>query len=358
MLLLSNHWIGSADDAGSFAFGKLGDLADREDLFALSFKGAAGLFGVFGGDDHDETDAVVEDAVHFMAVDVALFLKPVEDGRARPGLAVDDGLNAFGKNAGHVLHEAAARDVGHALDLHGLHDFENLLDVDAGGFHGAVGERGTVERHVPVSAGDFDHLADEREAVGVRAARGKAENRVARLDRAAVDDLVLFDNADGEACEVVFAFRIHARHFGGFAADQSAACEFAALGDTSDNAAGDVNVELAAGIVVEEEEAAGTLHEDVVDAHGNEVLADRVVTAELEGEHELGAHAVRAGDENRVLVFLADFEERAEAADGAEDARDHRALGKGLDAFNEFVAGIDGNAGSRVGKLAHGKYLE
>ena len=98
--------------------------------------------------------------------------------------------------------------------------------------------------------------------------------------------------------------------------------------------------------------------EDVVDAHGNEVLADRVVTAELEGEHELGAHAVRAGDENRVLVFLADFEERAEAADGAEDARDHRALGKGLDAFNEFVAGIDGNAGSRVGKLAHGKYLE
>ena len=39
-------------------------------------------------------------------------------------------------------------------------------------------------------------------------------------------------------------------------------------------------------------------------------------------------------------------------------ARDHRALGKGLDAFNEFVAGIDGNAGSRVGKLAHGKYLE
>ena len=164
--------------------------------------------------------------------------------------------------------------------------------------------------------------------------------------------------ADGEACEVVFAFRIHARHFGGFTADKSAASEFAALGDTGDNATGDVNVKLAAGIVVEEEEAAGTLHEDVVDAHGNEVLADRVVTAELEGEHELGAHAVRAGDENRVLVFLADFEERAEAADGAEDARDHRALGKGLDAFNEFVAGIDGNAGSRVGKLAHGKYLE
>ena len=54
------------------------------------------------------------------------------------------------------------------------------------------------------------------------------------------------------------------------------------------------------------------------------------MTAELEGEHELGAHAVRAGDENRVLVFLADFEERAEAADGAEDARIIVRLAKGL----------------------------
>ena len=103
MLLLSQRWVGSANDAGGFTFWKLGDRPDREDLFALGFKGGAGLFGVFGGDDNDETDAVVEDAMHFMAVDVALFLEPVEDGRARPGLAVDDGLNAFGKNAGHVF---------------------------------------------------------------------------------------------------------------------------------------------------------------------------------------------------------------------------------------------------------------
>lgn len=65
-------------------------------------------FSVLGGNDHNEADAVVEDAVHFMAVDVALFLQPVEDGRTGPGLAVDDGLNAFGKNAGNVFDEAAA----------------------------------------------------------------------------------------------------------------------------------------------------------------------------------------------------------------------------------------------------------
>ena len=61
------------------------------------------------------------------------------------------------------------------------------------------------------------------------------------------------------------------------------------------------------------------------------------------------ARRCRAIEEETIMAML---------LKGAEVARDHRALGKGLDAFNEFVAGIDGNAGSRVGKLAHGKYLE
>ena len=44
---------------------------------------------------------------------------------------------------------------------------------------------------------------------------------------------------------------------------------------------GDVDVELAAGEVVEEEERLGALHEDVVDAHRHEIDADRVVAVEL-----------------------------------------------------------------------------
>ena len=77
------------------------------------------------------------------------------------------------------------------------------------------------------------------------------------------------------------------------------------------------------------------------------------MTVELHGEHELGADAVGARDENRVLVLLADFKQGAEAADGAEHARNHGALGRRLDAFDEFVAGINGNAGCCVGKLGH-----
>ena len=100
---------------------------------------------------------------------------------------------------------------------------------------------------------------------------------VAGRDAAAVDDAGLFDDADGKAGEVVFARRVHARHFRRLAADQRAARRLAAVGDAADDFGGDVDVELAAGEVVEEEQRLGALHEDVVDAHRDEVDADGVV---------------------------------------------------------------------------------
>ena len=353
------HEVPSAEDllqhyAGGFAFGAFDNRAEREDLFAGGFEGLLGLVGVFGLDDHDHADTVVEDAVHFMAVDVAFFFKPVEDRGTGPGRAVDAGLNAFGKNAGHVFDEAAPSDVGHTLDRDLLHDFENRLHVDAGGFHDAVGERGAVKGHRPVGAGHFDDLANEGEAVRVGAARSQTEDDVARANRGTVDDLVLFDDADRKAREVVFDFGVHAGHFGGFAADQCATGQLAPLGHTRHDARGNVDVKLSAGVVVEEEKTLCALHQNIVHAHRNEVLTDRVVAAEAEGEHQLRTHTVRTGDEDGVLVLFADFEEGAEAADGTENAGDERALGRRLDAFDELVAGIDGNAGSRVGKLTHG----
>ena len=89
----------------------------------------------------------------------------------------------------------------------------------------------------------------------MRAARGKAKNDVARLDAGAVDDAVLFNHADGKAREVVFTFRVHAGHFGGFAADQCAAGKLAAFRDACNNARGDVDVKFSAGVIVKEEKA-------------------------------------------------------------------------------------------------------
>ena len=182
--------------------------------------------------------------------------------------------------------------MSHALDLHGLHHVEDLLDVDSGGFHCAVSERGAVKGHVPVGAGDFHHFADEGEAIGVRAGASQTDHNVARFDALAVDNFVFFNDAHSKACEVVFAIGVHTRHFGRFAADQRAAGEFATVSDALDNAFGRVDVELSATEVVKEEEALGTLHEDVVDAHGDQILTHRIMTVKLEGEHELCSHAV------------------------------------------------------------------
>src|SRR3546814_13206179 len=62
----------------------------------------------------------------------------------------------------------------------------------------------------------------------------------------------------------LFAVRVHAGHFGGFAADQGAAGQFATAGDALDHGGGGVHVQLAAGEVVEEEQRLGTLHQDEI----------------------------------------------------------------------------------------------
>jgi hypothetical protein len=139
-------------------------------------------------------------------------------------------------------------------------------------------------------------------------------------------------------------------HLGGFAADQGAAGELAAFGDAFDHGGGGIHVELAAGEVVEEEQRLGALHQDVVDAHGDQVLADGVVAVPVEGQLELGADAVGAGDQHRLAIFLRDLEQGAEAADAGEHFGAHGALRRRLDAFDEGVAGVDIDTGIAIGE--------
>ena len=129
------------------------------------------------------------------------------------------------------------------------------------------------------------------------------------------------DRADGKAGEIVVARRIDPRHLGGLAADQRAARLLAAFGDAADHRLGHAEIELAGGEIVEKEQRLGALHDDVVDVHGDEVDADAVMNAGLDGELELGADAVGGGDQHRVLEAASlEVEQAAEAADAAEHA--------------------------------------
>ena len=71
----------------------------------------------------------------------------------------------------------------------------------------------------------------------------------------------LLDDAHAEAGEVVVVAVVHARHLGRLAADQRAARQLAAVGDAADDGLGDVDAQLAAREVVEEEERLGAGHE-------------------------------------------------------------------------------------------------
>ena len=175
-------------------------------------------------------------------------------------------------------------------------------------------------------------------------------DRIVRLDGAAVDELVAVSHTYAEAGEVVFAVGVHGGHFSGLAAEQGAAGLAAAFAHAGDHIGGLGHVELAAGEIIEEEEGLGAEHEAVVHAHGHEVDAHGVVLIELEGELELGAHAVGAGDEHRRLHSRdVGTEEAAEAADVGNDAMRVRAGDHGFDALDQLIAGIDIDTGRGVG---------
>jgi hypothetical protein len=293
------------------------------------------------GDRQNHADTAVEHAVHLGLGNVAALLQPVEQLRPWPHLFPEHRAHALRQHARHVADQPAAGDVRQSLYRHGSHQLEHRLDVDAGRLHQRVGEAG-------IRLVLAEDAADQRVAVRMRAARGKPQQRVARHDGLAVDDALLFHHADAEARQVVLALRVHARHFRGLAADQRAAGLLAAFGDAADHLRRHAPVELAAGEIVEEKQRLGALHENVVHAHRHQVDADGVVAAEHEGELELGAHAIGAGNQDGLPVLLRDRAQRAETPEPGQHLGAHRALGERLDGFDQRVAGVDVHAGVTV----------
>ena len=221
----------------------------------------------------------------------------------------------------------------------GLHQRRAGLLLDGGDVL-----RGLVAGHLK------QQLAGQRVAVGVQAGGGHADEHVAGLDARAGDHLVAIDRAHDEAGQVVLAVGIEAGHLRGFAADERAAVGLAGLGQAGDHALGHFGVELAAGQVIQKEQRRGALHGDVVDAVVHQVRAHGVVQAQLEGDLQLGAHAVGRADQDGVFPALqVEPEERAKAADAAQHIAVKGLLRQVLDAVLGAVATADVHAGIGVG---------
>ena len=262
-----------------------------------------------------------------------------------PCFGVDLGDGVFRQDTRHVFGDAAAGDVRHAFDGEFFQSGKDGFNIQASrGDDGLAQGFAVVELGVQIGIIARDDFADEGVAVGMRAVGSQAQHDIACFDAAAVDDALFFDHADGEACQVVFAFGIHAGHFGGFASDKGAAGFFAALGDAFNHVGSTGDIEFAAGEIVEEEQRLCALNQNIVDAHGDEVDADGVVFVPIEGEFELGAYAVGAADEDGIFVFFADFDQCAEAAQITQHFGTHGAFGKRFDVFDQLVACVDVHA--------------
>ena len=299
--------------------------------------------------DDDHADAVVESAVHLRVINACRGLQPGKQLALRPCRFVQLRRGVVWQHARNVLEQAAAGDVRQPFDGVLGQSREDGLHVQARGAHDGFAKRQAVQRLGQLIASPLDAFAHQRKAVAVHAVAGQAQHNITGLNGFASEQLAFFDNGYGKACQIVFASGVHARHFGGFAADQGAAAFFAAFGDAANYGCCGFHVEFAAGKVIEKKQWLGTLHQDIVHAHGHEVDAYGVVHVPLESKLELGAHAIGAADQNRFLVFLGHFKQGAKAADAGQYAFAQRFFGQGLDAFNQRIARVDVNTSVFVG---------
>src|SRR5262249_29256191 len=98
----------------------------------------------------------------------------------------------------------------------------------------------------------------------------------------------------------------------------------------------------------------GALHDEVVHDHRDAVDADRVEAAELGGELQLGADAVGARDEDRVLVSLRGLEQAGEATHLRQDLGAQGAARDIPDLVDEALVVFELEAGPGMGVGAAG----
>ena len=183
--------------------------------------------------------------------------------------------------------------------------------------------------------------------------RRQAEKNVACLHIFARQQIFPLDRPDGKACEIVVVAGIEPRHFRGLTADQRAAGFLAAFGNAFDDDCGMFGVELSGREVIEKEQWFRALHDEVVDAHCNEIDADFVVAVCVDRKFHLGADAVVGSHQQRIAhAERFQVEHAAEAADLGVRARAAGGPHERLDQVDQPVAGIDIDARVPVAKPA------
>ena len=116
---------------------------------------------------------------------------------------MDTCSHTCGQYPGQVFQNAAPGDVRHGFDADGLLQCKQRLVIDRGGGQQCFAQTHLATALLWVSACVLKHLANEGVAVGMWAAGRQGDQRVTGLDRAPVNDVGAFYNADAETRQIV-----------------------------------------------------------------------------------------------------------------------------------------------------------
>ena len=203
---------------------------------------------------------------------------------------------------------------------------------------------------MPGELGMFDELADKTVAVRVHARRPQPDQHVAHGNVAVGQNFAALDGPDGKAREIVIARLIHPRHLGRFATDERTPRLAASFRNPRDDLTRYGRVELSHREVVEKEQRFGALNDKIVDAHRDEIDANRGVLTAIDRDFEFRPDAVIRRNENGVAkTGPFQIEKTAEASEVHIGSRSARRLRKRLDRRNECVTGIDIDPCFRIG---------
>ncbi len=267
-----------------------------------------------------------------------------------------------GEHSGEVCGQPSAGDVAQGVHLDGADEVQAVERVDARGLEQLLAERAAELVDVPpeVPAREVEeHPADEGVAVAVQAAGRHRDDDVPGPHAIGPEHLVGLDDAGARACHVVLLLAEQPRVLRCLAADQCAAGAQATLGDPLDDRRDPVRVHLAAGDVVGHEQRLGAAHDEVVDHHGDEVDADRVVHVHPLGDRDFRADAVGRGREQGTAHARerARVEQAGEAAEPADHLGPLRPGHPTLHQVDGAVPGLDVDAGCGVRRARGARHL-
>jgi hypothetical protein len=197
-----------------------------------------------------------------------------------------------------------------------------------------------------------EDLPGQRVPVGVQPGRRQPDQHVPGTDRRPVQNVAAIDQTDDKARDVVLPFSVKPGHLGGLPTEKRAVVLAAATGEPLDDRRQDAGLEPPGGDVVQEEERACTLDENVVDAVVDEILTHGAVHARGKGDLELGSDPVRRGHQDGGgHTRKVGREQPAERPQIRQDSRGSGRVQHRLDTPQRFVLRVDVDTGVPIGQL-------